>query len=75
MKISELVYSLKRPVDLIQIVTPGDHRYIYDGYEENTIPLQFMDMAVTNWEVTVHMEMQSMCEINIMFTLTIETGD
>ena len=76
MKISELVYSLKRPVDLIEINTAENQSYSFDGYGDgDQIPLQILDMPVMNWEVSVKMEMQSMCEVNIIFTLTIETGD
>lgn len=75
MKVSDLIYSLKRPVDFIQIETPENQTYLYDGYgnEEDPIPLQILEMPVMNWEVRVNMEMQSMCEVNILFSLTIET--
>ena len=74
MKVNDLIYSLKRPVDLIEINTAENQSYSFDGYGDQ-IPLQILDMPVMNWEVSVKMEMQSMCEVNIIFTLTIETGD
>lgn len=76
MKVSELVYSLKRPVDLIEIDTSENQRYLYDGYDnEESIPLQILEMPVMNWEVSVMMKIESMCEIETVFTLTIKTGD
>lgn len=72
MTINELVYSMKRPVDLIEINTPDTKCYLFDGYEES-IPLQILEMPVMNWEVTVEMKMQSMCEVKTVFALTIET--
>lgn len=76
MKVSDLIYSLKRPVDLIEIDTAENQSYLFDGYgDEEQIPLQILEMPVMNWEVSVKMEMQSMCEVNIVFTLTIETED
>lgn len=74
MKVNDLIYSLKRPVDLIEINTAENQSYSFDGYGYgDQIPLQILDMPVMNWEVSVKMEMQSMCEVNIIFTLAIKT--
>lgn len=76
MKISDLLATLKRPVDYIRI-NAGEHKtYLYSGYEdegEHPVPLQIQALEVITWEVSVTMEMQSMCEVNIIFTLDIET--
>ena len=81
MTIGELIDTLQRPVDHINVGTGYDEYrnelYTYDGLEvfnENdneVIPEPIKDLTVEKWEVEAEVAQKSLCELEIFYNLVI----
>lgn len=76
MTTKELITTLTRPMDRIRIytgaLTEGNPQsYYYDGFECYNIPEQLLTIQVEKWEVVVDVNIKSLCEITVIYTLCI----
>lgn len=76
MTIKDLIVTLRRPVDRIRITTGAltngeEVTYNYDGFEVYAIPEQILSVLVEKWEVVIDVNMKSLCEVTVTYTLCI----